>query len=112
MSKRYIPNAGDFIWLHFDVPRGAGVLDHKPAVVLSPQSYNKKTGLLVCCPVVAQAKGYPFEVGLGVQQGAAALADQVKSLSWTTSKISHHGRIDSSELAEIRAKLRALIFKD
>ncbi|MBV6303826.1 endoribonuclease MazF [Candidimonas humi] len=112
MSKRYTPNAGDVIWLHFDVPRGAGVPDHKPAVVLSPLSYNKKTGLVVCCPVVAQAKGYPFEVALAKTEGGVALADQVKSLNWTSSKISHQGRIDSSELAEIRAKLHALIFKD
>jgi mRNA interferase MazF len=112
MSKRYTPNAGDVIWLHFDVPRGAGLPDHKPAVVLSPSSYNKKTGLIVCCPVVAQAKGYPFEVALALPEGCVALADQVKSLNWTASKISHQGRVDASELAEIRAKLHALIFKD
>jgi mRNA interferase MazF len=111
MSKRYIPTAGDIIWLHFDVPKGSTGPGYKPAVVLSPLAYNKKTGLMICCPITPTIKGYPFEVLIDAEQHIAALSDQIKSLDWASSKISHQGRISSSELAEIRAKLQALIFK-
>lgn len=110
MNKRYTPNAGDVVWLHFDHPDAEG-LDHKTAVVLSPSIYNKKTGLIVCCPITPHIKGYPFEVLINAAENGAALSDQVKSINWANSKISHHGRASSVELAQIRAKLHALVFK-
>ncbi len=111
MNKRYIPDAGDIIWLHFDLPTGSKAQDYKPALVLSPLPYNKKTGLVVCCAITSNAKGYPFEVLIAPENRLAVLADQVKSLDWAHTKISHHGRIDSNELGQVRAKLHALIFK-
>lgn len=111
MNKRYTPNTGDIIRLHFDLPKGSTALDYKPALVLSPLSYNKKTGLIVCCAITSDIKGYPFEVLIASDSTMAVLADQVKSLDWVNTKISQHGRIDSDELGEVRAKLHALIFK-
>jgi|SRR5690606_2275735 len=111
MNKRYVPDAGDIIWLHFDLPKGSTAQDYKPALVLSPLSYNKKTGLVVCCAITSSIKGYPFEVSIAPENRLAVLADQVKSLDWVNTKISHHGRVDSSELGQVRAKLHALIFK-
>lgn len=109
MSKRYIPDTGDIIHVHFET-RGRGASSpHKPAMVLSPQAYNKRTGLMVCCPITPSIKGYPFEVPI---EGGAVLSDQVKSLGWADSKISFHGRIGPADLAQVRAKLHALIFKD
>lgn len=111
MSKRYIPHTGDIIWLHFDLPKASTAQDYKPALILSPSSYNKKTGLIVCCAITPHIKGYPFEVLIGADQAQAVLADQVKSLDWANTKISHQGRIESHELNEVRAKLHALLFK-
>ncbi len=111
MSKRYIPNTGDIIWLHFDLPKGSTAQDYKPALILSPSSYNKKTGLILCCAITSNIKGYPFEVPVGAEHNLAVLADQVKSLDWSHTKISYQGKIGSDELGQVRAKLNALIFK-
>ncbi|WP_331271191.1 type II toxin-antitoxin system PemK/MazF family toxin, partial [Komagataeibacter europaeus] len=35
---------------------------HRPAVLLSPASYNAKAGMTLCCPMTTKIKGYPFEV--------------------------------------------------
>ncbi len=109
MSKRYIPDAGDIVHVHFETSGATAAPNYKPAIVLSPLNYNKRTGLMVCCPITATIKGYPFEV---IIDGGAALSDQVKSLSWADSKISFHGRANPADLAQVRAKLHALIFKD
>ena len=77
-----MPNAGDVVWLEFDPQTGHEQAGHRPAVVLSPASYNGKTGLMVCCPLTTRIKGYPFEVALASQPGSAVLSDQVKSLDW------------------------------
>jgi mRNA interferase MazF len=109
MTKRYIPDTGDIVHIHFESEGQSAAPDYKPALVLSPQAYNKRTGLMVCCPITASVKGYPFEVPI---EGGAVLSDQVKSLAWADSKISPHGRIKPASLAQVRAKLHALVFKD
>lgn len=111
MPQRYIPNTGDILWLHFDSSDQNSGPDRRPALVLSPSGYNKKTGLMVCCAMTSDIKGYPFEVLVTTEGPMAVLADQVKSLNWSGAKISHHGRVNSAELAEVRAKLQALILK-
>jgi mRNA interferase MazF len=83
-------------------------LDTRPAVVLTPASYNK-TGLMLCCPLTTKRKGYPFEVHLDDGRQSAALADQVKSLDWRARAAKRKGRVSDSELQTIRAKARALI---
>lgn len=109
MNQRYTPDAGDIVHIHFDLPRGHEGPDYKPALVLSPALYNKKSGMMVCCAISAESKGYPFEVALAAADHQTALADQVKSLGWPEIKISHQGRASPEELATVRAKLTALI---
>lgn len=111
MNKRYIPDSGDLIWVHYDLPPGSQAQDYKPAVVLSPAAYNKKSKLIVACAVTSSVKGYPFEVPIGADKTSAALADQVKSLDWANTKISYQEKINPAELAQIRAKLRALLLR-
>ena len=105
----YVPDAGDIVWIHFDPRAGYEQARHRPAVVLSPSSYNAKAGLLICCPTTTQIKGYPFEVKLSGRPPSVALADQVKSFDWRARRAQKKGKATDAELAEIRAKLHALI---
>jgi mRNA interferase MazF len=111
MVRRYIPEAGDIVWLHFDPQAGHEQAGHRPALVLSPSRYNGKTSLMLCCPITTQVKGYPFEVLIAGDRSSAVLADQVKSLDWVVRKASFKGKISANELAEVRAKIYALIGK-
>ena len=80
----YIPDRGDIVWLNFTPQVGHGQAGHRPALVLSPASYNGKTSLMLCCPITSQIKRYPFEVALSdnLPVIGAVLADQVKSVDW------------------------------
>jgi mRNA interferase MazF len=109
VPSNYVPDAGDLVWIHFDPQAGHEQAKHRPAVVLSPASYNGKTGLVVCCPTTTQIKGYPFEVALSGNPPSVVLADQVKSFDWKARKAQKKGRTTTAELAEVRAKLHALI---
>ena len=104
-----MPDAGDVVWLEFDRQAGHEQAGHRPAVVLSPANYNGNTGLMVCCPLTTQIKGYPFEVLLASQSGSAVLSDQVKNLDWRAGRATRKGRVSDAELRQVRAKLRALI---
>lgn len=72
------------MWLNFNPQSGHEQAGRRPALVLSPEEYNRKTGLAIFCPITSQVKGYPFEVKLpaGLTVTGVVLADQVKSLDW------------------------------
>ena len=107
----YVPDRGDLVWLQFDPRAGHEQAGHRPAVVISPSSYNRRVGLALCCPVTSQVKGYPFEVvlpqGLGVQ--GAILADQIKSLDWRVRKAKRVGSLPPDVLQETVGKILALV---
>ena len=109
MAQSYVPDAGEIVWISFDPQTGHEQAGHRPAVVLSPAAYNAKTSLLVCCPMTTQIKKYPFEVVIAGSSPSAVLADQVKSLDWRKRRAKRKGIISADELAEVRAKIRALI---
>ena len=108
MPRHYVPDAGDLVWLQFTPQAGHEQAGHRPALVLSPAHYNDKTGMMLCCPVTTQIKGYPFEVILSGVPASAVLADQVKSLDWRARKARRKGTVSAAELAEVQAKARAL----
>ena len=109
MPNSYFPEAGDIVWLNFTPQTGHEQAGHRPALVLSPQAYNQKTSLMICCPITTQIKNYPFEVPIAGDPASVVLADQVKSLDWRSRKAKRRGRVSPDELAEVRAKIIALI---
>lgn len=109
MPKAYVPDAGEIVWLQFTPQAGHEQAGHRPAVVLSPAVYNGKTGLMLCCPLTTQIKGYPFEVPIAGKPPSVALSDQVKSLDWKARQAQKKGKVTPAELAAIRVKAKALI---
>ena len=72
--------------------------------------YNSKSGLMVCCPLSTQVKGYPFEVAALVDgQPGVVLSDQVKSLDWKVRRAKKKGTVTGAVVAEVRAKIKALL---
>jgi mRNA interferase MazF len=111
MAERgYVPDAGDVVWLEFDPQAGHEQAGHRPALVISPASYNLKTSLMVCCPMTTKVKGHPFEVLTEVGGLACAvLSDQVKSLDWRVRKAKKKAAVASEVMLHVRAKMKALL---
>jgi mRNA interferase MazF len=109
MARSYVPEMGEIVWLHFDPQLGHEQAGHRPALVLSPAAYNDKTSLMLCCPLTTQIKGYPFEVLIAGKTPSAVLADQIKNLDWRARKAKRKASISNHELAEVKAKILALI---
>jgi len=109
-ARGYVPDAGDVVWLEFDPQAGHEQAGHRPALVISPASYNVKTGLMVCCPMTTKVKGHPFEVLTEVDGLACAvLSDQVKSLDWRVRKAKKKAAVASEVMLHVRAKMKALL---
>lgn len=111
MGGGYVPARGDLVWLTFDPRAGHEQRGRRPALVVSPRSYNAKVGLALFCPVTSRVKRYPFEVELpdvGEVSGVV-LADQVKSLDWGAREASRIEAAAASVVAEVLAKIRTLL---
>jgi len=110
VNALYVPERGDVVWLSFDPQAGHEHSGHRPALVLSPAKYNAMTGLMLCCPMTNQIKGYPFEVLVdGSVKKGAILSDQVKSMDWKAREAEKKGKVSKDTLQEVLAKLNTLL---
>ena len=80
----WVPERGDVVWITMSTSAGHEQTGRRPALILSPASYNGKVGLAIMCPITSHVKGYPFEVPLpaDLPVEGVALSDQAKSLDW------------------------------
>ena len=111
MTREWVPNAGDLVWLTFDPQAGREQAGRRPALVLSPSPYNRRSGLALVCPVTSHVKGYPFEVTLppGLPLGGVILADHLKSVDWRMRRAKPAGRLPSHVLRDVLERLAPLL---
>jgi mRNA interferase MazF len=107
----YVPERGEIVWISLNPQAEHEQAGRRPAVVVSPKSYNGKVGLGLFCPITSQVKGYPFEVAVpqGLPVGGVVLADQVKSLDWRAREADFAGRLPVDAKEEVLGKLGALL---
>ena len=111
MTGGYVPDRGDIVWLSFQPQAGREQAGRRPALILSPASYNGKVGLALACPITSRVKGYPFEVRLpkGLAVSGVVLSDHVTSLDWRAREAEFACPAPRDATAETIAKLGTLI---
>ncbi len=106
----YTPDRGDVVWVDLSPTRGREQKKVRPALVLSPRSYNKKTNLMVAVPVTSQKKGYPFEVEfIAKKVSGVILSDQLRTLDWKVRKVKYIEKVDSKVLSEVQSRIVSLV---
>jgi mRNA interferase MazF len=111
VTRGYVPDSGDIIWLNFTPQAGREQAGRRPALVLTPRVYNEKTNLAIVCPITSRAKGYPFEVALPAAQriSGVVLADHLKSLDWRQRQAEKAARISRTILEQVLDRISALL---
>ena len=110
-SHTYIPQCGDVVRITLNPQAGHEQAGRRPAAVLSPGNYNRKTGLAILCPITTQIKGYPFEVLIPPELpvAGAILSDQVKSLDWRARNAELICSLPDETISEVLQKLSTLL---
>jgi mRNA interferase MazF len=111
VARRYVPDAGDLVWLTFDPQAGHEQRGRRPALILSPRAYNLKARLAIACPITSHAKGYPFEVALPETSKVTGvvLADHVKNLDWSARHVEFAAAAPVDVVTDVRERLRVLL---
>jgi mRNA interferase MazF len=112
MVAHAAPDRGDIVWVSVQGRRGGGSQDlqRRPALVVSPQLYNKRSGLALMCAISQKARGYPFEVPLpeGLAVEGVVLADHLRSLDWRARECEVACKAPVSVVTDVLAKLKPL----
>jgi len=110
MVGRYVPRAGDLIWLDFDPRTGREQAKRRPALVVTDESYNRASGMVIVCPLTSRRKPYPFALPAVVDKvEGSILVDHIKSLDWAARKATFHSKASSDLLGKVRAYLEVLL---
>ncbi|HMN73777.1 MAG TPA: type II toxin-antitoxin system PemK/MazF family toxin [Rhodoblastus sp.] len=108
----YVPDAGDLIWTDFDPPTGREQGGRRPALVLSPDLFTRKTGFAIVAPITSRVRPYPTSVVL--PEGSAVqgeiLLSHLRSIDILARPMKFAGgKISVDMLDDLRTKLGALI---
>jgi mRNA interferase MazF len=107
VKREYAPDRGDLIWINFNLSLGHEQTGRRPAIVLSPKLYNKKSGLILVCPITSSIKGYPYEVEIG--KNGVILTDQIKSVAWKERRAKFIASVPEEILFEVFDKIKTLL---
>jgi mRNA interferase MazF len=110
MSKVFVPEAGDVVWLNLEGKKGHEQIGRRPALVLTAKSTHLKTGMAMVCPITSKSKGYSFELPYqGQKISGALLVLQVTSVDLAARQCAFIENADRSDLARVRRSVGLLI---
>ena len=110
MPKRYVPERFDVIFLDFEPNKGNEIGKYRLALVLSSKEYNKKTGLLICCPISTSMRGHLTEVSIdGLAKPSVIVSSIIQTLSWQNRKAKFIKKITPDIFEAVLQRLLPLI---
>ena len=98
-AQFYQPERGDFIYLDFTPQAGTEQAGRRPALVLSPQSFN----------IAIKGSGFEVAVTRGSGLSGVVLSDHLRSVDWIERKASFHSKAPAELLIEVLARLEAIL---
>ena len=109
VAKREVPLRGHVYYVNFSPTKGHEQRGVRPALVVTSDVYNRRSGMAIVCPLTSQQKGYPFEVECDIEDvRGVILVDQVCALDWQARCFKKQSALPEHVFAEVRAKLHAL----
>lgn len=104
------PARGDIIQLDFNPRVGSEQSGHRPAIVISPESYNQLSKLILVCPITSKEKGWPFEVKLPpeLKTYGVVLTDQLRAIDCNTREARFIERSTPELIDEVLRKIETL----
>lgn len=60
----YTPKQGDLVYINFDPSIGREIKKRRPAIVVSSDAFNLRTGFITICPITSTIRDLPFFINL------------------------------------------------
>ena len=107
----YQPDRGDLVYLDFTPHAGTEQAGRRPALVLSPRSFNIATRLAAVCPITNTVTGSRFEIPLPRRSKLTGviLSHQFRTIDWIARNAQFRGRADEDLLWEVLGRIEAIL---
>ena len=107
----YLPKRGDAIWIDLDPRIGREQSGHRPALVLSPERYNRKMKVAICCPITSSAGRSEFELILpgDLNVSGVVLVYQVRTVDWRVRNARFMTRVPGYVVEEVLLMLASIL---
>ena len=110
VTKKYVPKRGDIVYTNFNPAAGHEQAMARPAMVLSPEPFNRRIKLAFVAPITSRIRGHGFEVRLeGMKTHGVVLCHQVKMIDYDARGIRFIERVPRDIVQDVLAKVRVLI---
>jgi len=115
----YIPDRGHLVHLNLSPSAGRELTGPHYALVLSPKTYNRASGLAICVAVTSRFRGGPFEVrlpagllppkaGIG-EVDSVILSDALRQIDYRERSMAFVASCPSEILDEVTVRTLALV---
>lgn len=109
-----IPDRGDLIFFDFDPQTGTEQSGRRPAIVLSPEKFNRVTGYASVCPISNTKREWGFHIhipdDLAVQ--GVIISDQVKNLDWKKRKAEIKGKAPNDLVNQVVQVIHTYLYEE
>lgn len=112
MVKSYIPKRGDIVWTNFDPAAGHEQTGKRPALILSPETFNKHFSMALAAPITSRVRGHAFEAILNhpnIRVKGVVLCQQVKMIDFKARGLQFEDTAPGEVLAEVLGKIKSLL---
>ena len=108
----YVPAKGDVVAVSLDPQAGHEQKGRRPALVISNDLFNRRTGLAILCPVTNTRRDFPFHVAMpeGASVTGSVMVEQIKSVDWRARRVRLIERVPEETLREALGLLDAVIY--
>ncbi|MGX9417485.1 type II toxin-antitoxin system PemK/MazF family toxin [Vibrio sp. WJH972] len=113
MVKQYTPERNDIVWIDFEPTKDKEIGKYRPALVLSGKDYNKKSGLLICCPISISIRGTVTEVEVdNLDKPSVVAASLIQTLSWRERSVKKITEAEPKVMKNVLVRIIPLIGAD
>jgi mRNA interferase MazF len=108
----YRPKKGDFVSLYFKSDSGSEQRGWRPALVVSNDLFNERTGMAIVCPITRTDRGFPFHVPIADGAGVSGqiMVDQIRSVDFSARRAKRVGSAPVELVDEVLAILDACLY--
>jgi mRNA interferase MazF len=111
-KRAYVPRRGDIVFVQIGAGEGHEQSRPRPALVLSPDTFNRRIGLALVAPITSRIRHHGFEVLLDDQKlktRGAVLCQQIRTIDYRARQAHRLEVAPPGIVREALAKVRTLV---
>ena len=112
MAAPYVPAKGDLMMVTFDPQSGHEQKGRRPALVISNDAFNQRTGIAIVCPITNTKRNIPFHVALPPESTVTGfvMVEQVKAIDFRARQARFIEKAPEAVLNEVLGLLDACVY--